>query len=427
MRGFASAACLSYTGVMTSRERVLTALNHRTPDRIPIDLSGHRSSGIAALAYPHLRSYLGLPVKPVRVYDLVQQLAVVDQDILDLLEIDTIEMGRGFLLKEEDWKDWELPDGTPCLIPAFLHVQRRNRDWVVVNAQGQELGIQKPGCLYFEQSYFPLMEKGIQGDDFSDLKSFISDTIWAGVIHPGAHLPLDKSGLAEMSETAQSFRKSTDRAIIGLFGGNMFELPQWLYRMDNYLLYLGMYPDQVLRLSERLCEIHLENLEKWLGAVGPYIDIIQFGDDLGGQGGALISPQMYRRYFKPFHRALWARAKNLAEVKVMLHCCGGVRELLPDLIDAGLDAINPVQINAAGMDAVQLKRDFGKDISFWGGGCDTRNILPHASPEEIRQHVASQIHALHANGGFVFQQVHNILADVPPQNIAAMYHAVRKF
>lgn len=427
LRGFASAACLGYTGVMNSRDRVLAALNHQTPDRIPLDLSGHRSSGIAALAYPRLRRHLGLPVKTVRVYDLVQQLAVVDQDLLDLLEIDTIEMGRGFLLREEDWKEWELPDGTPCQIPAFLHVLRRDQNWVVQTAQGQELGIQKPGCLYFEQSYFPLQERGIQGDDFSDLESFVSDTIWAGVAHPGAHLPLDESGLAEMSAAAESLRKSTDRAIIGLFGGNMFELPQWLYRMDNYLFYLGMYPDDVLRLSEKLCEIHLQNLEKWLVAVGPHIDIVQFGDDLGGQGGPLISPQMYRRYYKPFHKALWTRAKGLADVKIMLHCCGGVRELLPDLIDAGLDAINPVQINAAGMDAQKLKCDFGQDITFWGGGCDTRDILPHGSLEEIRQHVENQIRVLQTNGGFVFQQVHNILADVPPANIAAMYDVVRKF
>ncbi len=410
---------------MNSRERVLAALNHQTPDRIPVDLSGHRSSGIAALAYPRLRRHFGLPAKTVRVYDLVQQLAVVDQDMLDLLGIDTIEMGRGFLLREEDWKEWELPDGTPCQIPAFLYVRRRGEDWVVQNALGLELGVQKPGCLYFEQSYFPLMERGIQGDDFSDLESVISDTIWAGVVHPGAHLPMDESGLAELSTAAESLRKSTDRAIIGLFGGNMFELPQWLYRMDNYLLYLGMYPDDVLRLSKKLCEIHLKNLEKWLEAVGPHIDIILFGDDLGGQGGPLISPQMYRRYYKPFHKALWARAKALADVKVMLHCCGGVRELLPDLIDAGLDAINPVQINSAGMEAEQLKRDFGQDITLWGGGCDTRDILPHGSPEEVSLHVKDQVRALHTNGGFVFQQVHNILAEVPPANVAAMFDAGR--
>ncbi len=411
---------------MTPRERVLRALNHQETDRIPIDLSGHRSSGIAALAYPKLRVCLGLPPRPIRVYDMVQQLAVLDEDVLDRFGVDTIEMGRGFLTEDSDWKAWELPDGSPCLIPGFINLEQRGPDWLALNEDGQELGRQKPGCLYFEQTYFPLMERGISGDDFSDLEDILGNTIWTGVVHPGAHLDLDEAGLAEMARSARCLRESTDRAIIGLFGGNLFEVPQMLYRMDNYLLYLGMYPDDVIRLSQNLCEIYLKNLEKWLGAVGPYIDIVQFGDDLGGQGGPLLSPDMYCRYYKPFHKLLWNRARELADVKVMLHCCGGVRELLPDLIDAGLDAINPVQINARGMDAEGLKRDFGRDITFWGGGCDTRDILPHGTVQDVRQHVYEQAQALRPGGGFVFQQVHNILADVPPENIAAMFDAVHE-
>jgi uroporphyrinogen decarboxylase len=270
------------------------------------------------------------------------------------------------------------------------------------------------------------MGRGIAGDDFSDLEDILGDTIWTGVVHPGAHLDLDEAGLAEMARTARGLRSKTDRAIIGLFGGNLFEVPQMLYRMDNYLLYLGMYPDDVLRLSHNLCEIYLKNLEKWLGAVGPHIDIVLFGDDLGGQGGPLLSPEMYRRFYKPFHERLWSRARELAEVKVMLHCCGGVRELLPDLIDAGLDSINPVQVNARGMEAAGLKRDFGRDITFWGGGCDTRDVLPHGTPEGVGRHVAEQVRALRRGGGFVFQQVHNILADVPPANIKAMFEAVHE-
>jgi len=411
---------------MTSRERILSALNHRETDRIPIDLSGHRSSGIAALAYPKLRAFLDLPPRPVRIYDMVQQLAVVDEDVLDRFGVDTIEMGRAFLLRDEDWKEWELPDGSPCLIPGFINVERRGGDWVVLSDKGQELGLQKQGCLYFEQTHFPLMERGIAGDDFSDLEDILGDTIWTGVVHPGAHLDLNESGLTEMAQAARNLRSKTERAIIGLFGGNLFEVPQMLYRMDNYLLYLGMYPDDVLRLSHSLCEIYLKNLEKWLGSVGPYIDIIQFGDDLGGQGGPLLSPEMYRRFYKPFHTRLWNRAKELAEVKVMLHGCGGVRELLPDLIDAGLDSINPVQVNARGMEAASLKRDFGRDITLWGGGCDTRDVLPHGTPEEVAYHVSKQVQVLRPGGGFVFQQVHNILADVPPANITAMFETAHK-
>jgi uroporphyrinogen decarboxylase len=158
--------------------------------------------------------------------------------------------------------------------------------------------------------------------------------------------------------------------------------------------------------------------------VGSSIDIILFGDDLGMQTGPQMSPRMYRALFKPRHARLWKRAKELADVKVMLHCCGAVRPLLPDLIDAGLDAINPVQISCAGMDAAVLKRDFGRDITFWGGGCDTQWTLGHASPGQVREHVKRQVDIMRPGGGFVFQQVHNVLANVPPQNVVAMLDAV---
>jgi uroporphyrinogen decarboxylase len=411
---------------MTSRERVSAALDFREPDRVPIDLSGHRSSGIAAVVYPRLRAHLGLPERPVRVYDMIQQLAVVDEDVLDRFGVDTIEMGRGFLEDEADWKDWVLPDGTPCLVPGYVNLERRGQDWYVLAEDGTPLGVQKKGCLYFEQTHFPLMERGISGDDFADLEEKLPYSTWTGVPHPGAHLPLDEGGLGEMADKARRLRESTDRAVVGLFGGNMFETPQFLYRIDNYLLALHLYPDDVERFSRRLCEIHLANLEKWLGAVGPYIDIILFGDDLGGQQGPLLPPEAYRRFIKPYHKALWTRAKELADVKVMLHCCGGVRELLDDLIDAGLDAVNPVQFNCRGMDTAELKAGYGRRLAFWGGGCDTREVLPGGTPEEVAAHVRRQVGLLEPGGGFVFQQVHNILANVPPANIEAMLDAVRR-
>jgi uroporphyrinogen decarboxylase len=243
-------------------------------------------------------------------------------------------------------------------------------------------------------------------------------------VHPGAHLDLDEKGLEEMSSRARKLRESTDRAIIGLFGGNMFEIPQMLFRMDNYLLDIAMHPDKVAQFSEALYSHHSKNLEKWLTAVGPYIDVVLFGDDLGGQWGPLIGPDTYREFYKPYHKKMWQRAKELANVKVQLHCCGGVYELLPDLIDAGLDAINPVQISCAGMDARQLKSEFGDHITFWGGGCDTQKVLPDGTPDEVQQHVREQVSILNKDGGFVFQQVHNIMANVPPENIVAMFDAI---
>ena len=409
---------------MNSRQRVLTALNHKQPDIVPIDFSGHRSSGIAAIAYAKLRKHLKLEDKPIRVYDMVQQLAIVDDDVLDLFSVDVIEMGRGFLLDDDQWKDWTLPDGTPCQIPNYINVEKRGDHWYMFTDSGFELGAQKKGCLYFEQTNFPLMDRGIADDDFADLEDTLGKTIWAGAPHPGAHISPDDPD-AGLAQGAKALRESTDRAIVGLFGGNLFELPQWLYRMDNFLAYMALYPDQIIKLTEKLYSIYMKNLDKWLTAVGPYIDIILFGDDLGGQNGPLMSPDMYRRYYKPYHKKMWNRAKELANVKVQMHCCGGIRQLLPDLIEAGLDAINPVQFTCKGMDAKEIKAEFGNDITFWGAGCDTRDILPNATPAQIKEHVKQQVEILNPNGGFIFQQVHNILANVPPQNIVAMFNAVR--
>ena len=420
------ASTLNHSKDMTSRERVLAALNHVEPDRIPVDLGGHRSSGISAIAYHRLRKHLGLPEKVVRVYDMVQQMAIIDEDVLDLFGVDVIEMGRGFLLDDKDWKPWILPDGTPCEIPFYTNLELRGEDWFILDGSGIEMGVLKKGSLYFEQTLFPLMERGIENDHFEDLEEMLGKQIWSAVAHPGAHLEMDEHGLKEMGLRAKALREKSDRAIVGLFGGNMFEIPQMLYRMDHYLLATGMYPDKVLELSEKLYQIHLKNLELWLSAVGPYIDVVLFGDDLGGQQGPLISPDAYREFYKPYHKKLWGRAKELADVKVQLHCCGGIYELLDDLIEVGLDAVNPVQISCRGMDPKRLKADFGERITFWGGGCDTQRILPLSSPSEISEHVQELTSIFSPGGGFVFQQVHNILANVSPENVVAMMDSIHK-
>jgi uroporphyrinogen decarboxylase len=408
---------------MKSRSRVLAALNHEETDRVPIDLSGHRSSGIAAIAYAKLRDCLGLPKRPIRVYDIVQQLAVVDEDVLDRFEIDTIELGRGFAIADEHWADWILPDGTPCQVPAWTQPEREKNGWSIRASDGRVTSRMPDGALYFEQVYYPFAD---DGPNHEALREIMPKCQWSLAAPPGP-LVEGPNGDAAFVAGAKRLREGTDRAIIGLFGGNLLEWGQFLYRNDNFLALLAAEPDQAHDLLERLTEIHLEKLEKYLGLVGPYIDVILFGDDLGMQTGPQISPRMYREFFKPRHARMWTRAKELANVKVMLHCCGGVRQLLSDLIEAGLDAINPVQISCRGMDAAGLKKDFGKAITLWGGGCDTQWMLGHATPKEISEHVKGQIEILRPGGGFVFQQVHNILADVPPQNVVAMLDTVRSF
>jgi len=406
---------------MTPRERVLSALNHRQPDRVPIDLSGHRSSGISAIAYPKLRAALKLPARTPRVYDPIQQLAVVDDDVLDALRIDTVELGRAFCQDDEWWSPWTLPDGTPCLMPAWAVPERSGNEWIYRAPAGHVMARMPEGSLHFDQTHWPFLDGE---EDLSRIAELYSQHMWTGIASPPGP---SVANPAELAAGAHRLRQSTPRAVIGLFGGNLLEMGQFYYRMDGFLMMLAGESQRAHRFLDALVEVHLANLETYLGAVGPYIDIIQFGDDLGAQNCPQISPRMYAEFFQPRHRLMWQRAKQLAGVKVMLHCCGAVRQLLPLLIDAGLDAINPVQISCRGMEAARLKSEFGADLTFWGGGCDTQHLLPEGTPEQVREHVLQQCAALAPGGGFVFQQVHNILANVPMDNLLAMYAAVGEF
>ena len=348
---------------MRPRERVLAALNHQETDRVPLDLGGHRSSGIAAIAYAKLRKYLGLPSRPIRIYDIIQQLAVIDEDVLDRFAVDTIELGRGFALDDKDWADWVLPDGTPCQVPAWSVPARDGTRWVLRSNAGEVIAQMPDGALYFEQTTFPFAGGRPKG---MTLAEAMDNTMWTAIACPPEPLTSGPDGYRWLADGARRLRERTDRAIIGLFGGNLLEIGQFLYRNDNFFMLLASDPDQAESFLDELTALHLEKLEKFLGAVGPYIDVILFGDDLGMQSGPQISPRMYRRLFKPRHQQMWRRAKELAPVKVMLHCCGGIRELLPDLIDAGLDTTNPVQITCHGMDPAGLKADFGQAVHLLG-------------------------------------------------------------
>jgi uroporphyrinogen decarboxylase len=411
----------------SSRERVIAALNHFQPDRIALDFGGHRSSGIAAIAYAKLKKAMGISTGDIYVHDIIQQLAIVEPDVLDAVGADVVELGRGFLLNDSEWVDWELPDGTPCKIPGFLNLEKRGEDWVLLSDEGIALGIMKKGCLYFEQIYWPWAGRNPDKQDFSDIELAFKQSMWTNTPSPGGHLPLTDEGCRQLTEGAKHLRESTDRAIIGLFGGNLYEVPQMLYGMENYFMHMAMFPEACKRLSQALVDFYMPRLEKWLGAVGPYIDVILFGDDLGSQGGPQMAPEMYREYYKPWHSKLWKRVKELApHVNVHLHCCGGIEPLLEDLIEAGLDSSNPVQISCAGMDPKHLKSVFGERFTFWGGGCDTGHVLPLGTTEEVRQNVRELVSLFAPGGGFVFQQVHNIMADVPPENIIAMFDELNK-
>jgi uroporphyrinogen decarboxylase len=360
----------------------------------------------------------------VRVYDPVQQLAIVEEDVLGRFGVDTIELGRAFALEDKDWTDWVLPDGTACQMPVWAGPERDNGDWVLRSkTTGRVIARMPAKVWYFEQANFPFLER----ENLDGLEQEFAECMWTAVASPPGPITAGPEGEKLAAEAARKFREQTDRAILGLFGGNLLELGQWFYRNDNFFMLLAGEPEQAHRFLDKLLEIHLRNLEVFLRSVGPHLDIILFGDDLGMQTGPQMSPAMYREFFKPREQLMWQLVKRRApHLKIQLHCCGGVRELLPDLIDAGLDAINPVQITCRGMEPAGLKRDFGSRLAFWGGGCDTREMLSLGTPAQIRDHVRRLKDIWRPGGGYVFQQVHNILADVPPQNIVAMFEAAHE-
>ena len=251
--------------------------------------------------------------------------------------------------------------------------------------------------------------------------------LWAALVHS----PWDHAGEPGFWDTLRAkvldLRESSDRALMLVIGCNLFEWGTFLRRMDNFLMDLLDEPEQVEALLDALMERHMAVLEQACRAVGDVVDVIRFGDDLGANGGPFMSPQTYRELFKPRHAMLCDYVHRHSGMKTFLHSCGSIRALLPDLIDAGYDIINPVQTTCLGMEPETLKADFGKDICFWGGGCDTRTVLPTGTPAEVKDHVKRRLDILLPGGGFVFNTVHNILADVPPQNIVAMFEAIREY
>ncbi len=407
---------------MTSRQRILDALNHKEPDRVPIDCGAMRSSGIQAIAYHRLASHLGIETAPPFVYDMVQQLAEPEPFYLERFGVDALNAGYRFA--PDDWKPWILPDGTACRIPAYLDVRKQEGDWVVYDADGYAVARMAAGTTYFSQTIWPMADDD-WFDQLADLPEHMKRVIWAAVPEPMYAEGLTEANVQRIADHIRHLRANHDRAIVLAVGANLFEWGTFLRRMDNFLMDLAGDRARIETLLDRLVEAHLASFDRILPAVGDLVDVIHLGDDLGMESGPFMSPQMYREIFKPRHRILLDRIKKAhPHAKTFLHCCGSVASLLDDLIDAGFDIINPVQISARGMDPAELKRRFGPHVVFWGGGCDTQKVLSNGTPQQVKDDVRRNVDLLAPGGGFVFCPVHNILSEVPPENILAMYEAV---
>jgi uroporphyrinogen decarboxylase len=281
------------------------------------------------------------------------------------------------------------------------------------------------GGAFFDQSCFPYLDG--YPPDFRNLGDAMGKILWATLVHSPWDHANDPGFWDTLRAKALELRRASDRALMIVIGCNLFEWGAFLRRMDNFLMDLAAEPAQVEKLLDALMEKHLAGLAKTCAAVGDVADIIRFGDDLGANGGPFMSPKTYRALFKPRHTILCDYVHKHTRMKTFLHSCGSIHALLPDLIQAGFDVINPVQTNCRDMEPERLKREFGRDICFWGGGCDTKTILPKGTPAEVKEHVKRRCEIFMPGGGFVFNTVHNILPEVPPENIVAMFEGIAEF
>jgi uroporphyrinogen decarboxylase len=386
---------------MNGRERLLTALDHQEPDRVPFDLGGTQVTGIHTVAYRGLRERLGLPPVQPAICDHVQGLALPDDDLLDCLDVDV----RGlFPLNSHNDRVSERirrePKGDGEEVETFVD------EWGITYHRPY------PGGLYFTAVRHPL-EGATTVDD-------VARYPW-----PDTGDPRRVAGLYDLAATYRAQGRAV--MIKGVLAG-VFEMAQRMRGMAP--LMMDMAADEALAgaLLDKMVELKLDFWEMALPQLRDVLDVISEADDYGTQQSQLISPRMFRRLIKPRLAVLFGRMKELApDARLFFHSCGNVRPLLPDFIEMGVDILNPVHVRAAGMNPVELKRDFGRDIVFWGGGVDTQDVLPHGTPADVRDDVRRNIDALAPGGGFVFNTVHNIQADVPPENMVAMWQALREY
>ncbi len=411
---------------MTARERIIAAIEHRTPDKVPVDMGSTPSSGISAAAYARLRSHLGRTDGSTRVYDVVQQLAQPEEWALDRFGVDVVDLGRTFNTEASDWYPVVLSSGDAAEYPSWFRPEKGGDGaWIVRHRDGTPIARMPDGAAFFDQTVFPYQDDWPA--DWSGLDDAMGKVLWSALVHS----PWDNAGRpnfwTELRRRSQELRRTSDRALMVVVGCNLFEWGTFLRRIDNFLVDLLMEPEKVESLLDALLERHLAVLAKVIEAVGDTADIIRFGDDLGTDHGPFMNPEIYRSLFKGRHRQLCDFVKSRSNMKTFLHSCGSIGQVLPDLIDAGFDIVNPVQTNARGMEPERIKREFGKDITFWGGGIDTRTVLNRGTPAEVRAQVLERLEIFSAGGGYVFNTVHNILPDVPPENVVALFDAVREF
>jgi uroporphyrinogen decarboxylase len=383
---------------MNSRERVLTALNHKEPDRVPFDLGGTVVTGIQAKAYRRLRQYLGLPEKETVIIDILQQLAQVDDDVMEHLGVDVRNVS---------------PRSTASFKIQLKETPDRQYYYFYDEYQ---IGWRMPidGGMYFDMFEHPL--SGEITEETVDRYSLPD--------------PIDPARFNGLRESARKVLEKEKRAlVIGNMSAGIFELYMWTrgYK-DGYADWAGN-PEFAKKILRKYIDLQMTYWEKMFDVMKDIpIDVVQMADDLAGQNGMLISPMSYRQHLKPMHKEMFDYIHSKTDAKIFLHSCGSIRPIITDLIEIGVDILNPVQVSATRMDSAELKREYGKDLCFWGGGVDTQNAFDDRhTPDEVRADVRKRLEDFMPGGGFIFNTVHNIQGNVPPENIIAMWETVQEY
>ncbi len=379
---------------MTSRERVLKALNHQTPDRVPIDLGGFQT-GIHKKAYAELLGYLGIEDE-IATLDPVQQLARCCEQVLERFRVDTRYVCAR---SPESFKG---------------RIERNFRDGRLWHDFRDEFGVvwsmPDDQQLYMDISRHPLADATI--DDIADYP------------FPRGG---DVSRFAGLRQEVLRLRDETSCAISTGIGGVIYEYCWYMRGLERWFIDMVEQPEFCEALLDRMLQFWMDYYGGFMAELGDVVDVVMIGDDLAAQHGPLFSPKFYRQIVKPRQKKLVQHIKSLTDAKVWYHTCGACTEYIPDLIDNGIDILNPVQISADGMDAKLLKERFGGKLVFWGGGIDAQHVLPFASAEQVREDVRKNVEIFKPGGGYVFNNVHNIQAGVPPENIVALFDAAYEF
>ena len=379
---------------MTPRQRVLRALNHEVPDRVPIDLGGNQT-GIHKNAYRKLALYLGLPDE-IEIVDAVQQLARPSERVLERFHVDTRYVAAG---PASTWKG------------GIVRAERGGRVWHDLT---DEFGIRwstpDDQPLYMDITRHPLATATVKE---------VRDYAW-----PKGD---DPSRFAGLRERALRLRKETPYAVVSGISGVVYEICWYLRGLEQWFCDLLTNPEFCEAMLDQTLKYWMDWFRLFLDEAGDVVDVIMIGDDLAGQDGPLFNPKIYRRLVKPRHQRLVEYIRSRTKAKVWYHTCGSCAAYIPDLLENGIHILNPVQTSARHMDPFELKRRFGRDLVFWGGGCDSQSVLPRGTPSEVAENVRRNLEALSPGGGYVFNSIHNIQGEVPPENIVAMFDTAYEY